>query len=159
MNKLLLIGFLVFCSCQTKRDLPTPEPSSTYLEFRLFDAGDGDQFNAALNARVFYFPLSWSESQIASYFGHPDTNPNWDDSPRPADEEFDFDNVVAPGYGWSADPGFVHLDLAARQQIAIVFTFPDAYPRARRSYRQQLFIWDGLGENYILETDSTRAGL
>jgi len=162
---LLALFANLLAGCSKKAD-PKPEPtsteataSSTYLEFRLFDAADGDQFNAALNAKVYYFPLSWSETQIKSYFGNPDTNPNWNDSPRADDEEFDFDNVVAPGYGWSADPGFIHLDLASGQQIAIVWTFTEAYPTCRRGYRQQLFIWNGLGENYTLKTDRFRAGL
>lgn len=162
---LLALFASLVAGCTSKKVDPKPTAASTeatassiYLEFRLFDAGDGDQFNATLNARVYYFPLSWSESQISTYFGNPATNDQWNDEPRPADEEVEFGNTVGP-YGWSADPGFIHLDLATRQQIAIVWTFPEADPRARRGYRQQLFIWDGQGENQVLKTDRFRAGL
>jgi len=135
--------------------------SSTYMEFRLFDAADGDQFNAALNARVYYFPGNYTDSQIKAAFGNPDTNPNWQ-ATVPADEEFDFDNLVEPVYGWSADPGFIHLDFNERQpgqRIAIQWLFTEANPQCRRGYREQLFIWNGLGENYTLKTDRYRAGL
>jgi len=135
--------------------------SSTYMEFRLFDAADGDQFNAALNARIYYFPSNYTDAQINTAMGSPDTNPNWEPTLAPT-EEFDFDNVVAPVYGWSADPGFIHLDFAERQtgqRIAIRFLFTEANPDCRRGYREQVFIWNGLGENYTLKTDRFRAGL
>jgi len=135
--------------------------NSTYMEFRLFDAADGDQFNAALNARIYYFPGNYTDAQINTAMGSPDTNPNWEPTLAPT-EEFDFDNVVAPVYGWSAQPGFIHLDFAERQpgeRIAIRWLFTEANPNCRRGYREQVFIWNGLGENYTLKTDQFRAGL
>ncbi len=160
--------------CSSKQADPTPATSqytvsssgddtatSTYMEFRLFDAADGDQFNAALNARIYYFPSNYTDAQINTEMGSPDTNPNWEPTAAVGDE-FDFDNVVAPGYGWSADPGFIHLDFPnqlAGQRIAIRFLFTEASQQARRSYREQVFIWNGLGENYTLKTDRFRAGI
>ena len=157
----LVFLLLLLTSCVKKDPEPTnPETSasSTYLEFRVFDADGGDQFNAALNGRVYYFPLSWSETQIQGYFGNPSTNENWNDAPRMPEGEYDIENVVGQ-YGYNADPGFFHLDFEGGKQIAIVWTFSEANPRARRGYRQQLFIWNGAGENYWLITDRHRAGL
>lgn len=165
---LLLTTLCALTSCDKQveptpqLEIPTPPSDevsySTYLEFRVFDAADGDQFNTTLSGRVFYFSPSATEADINAYFGNPDTNDNWNDAPRAADDEYDIENSVGP-YDYSADPGFFHLNFPAQRRIAIVWTFVDADPRARRGYRQQLFIWDGAGENYRLSTDRFRAGL
>lgn len=183
ISVLILALASLLASCSSKKADPSPQEttatsshrvdsagdaganatatSSTYMEFRLFDAADGDQFNAALNARIYYFPSNYTDAQINTAMGSPDTNPAWEPTLAPT-EEFDFDNVVAPVYGWSAQPGFIHLDFAERQpgqRIAIRWLFTEANPDCRRSYREQVFIWNGLGENYTLKTDQYRAGL
>ncbi len=126
------------------------------MEFRCYDTGSGGQFNAALNARVYYFPQSTTDAQIKAFFGNPDTNPNW--LAPSADEEHDFENMVDPD-SWSAEPGHLHMDFKARKRIAIVWTFSEASETAPRHLKEQLFIWDGEGENQNIYTDQQGIGL